>query len=263
LIENYPGFHEGIDGFSLAEKMQAGAELFGAQTEYSEVKDIEFSGQTKRLHTSSGDFESPVVILATGASPKKLGLPGEEELVGRGVAYCASCDGMYYKGKSVAVVGGGNSACSDALTLSKLCSKVTVIHRRDTLRAEKAYQEPLRRAENIEFIWNAQVERLLFDKTLTGLALRDKITGRSFELSCDGMFIAIGRTPNTALAAGKLDLDAYGYIVADETTRTNFPGVLAVGDVRTKPLRQIVTAASDRAVASVYAQDYLAAGSIS
>lgn len=258
LVENYPGFHEGIDGFSLGEKMQAGAEHFGATTVFAEVKAIEFSGQTKRLHTSDGEYESSVLILATGASPKKLGLPGEEALVGRGVAYCASCDGMYFKGKSVAVIGGGNTACSDALTLSRLCRKVTVVHRRDTLRAEKAYQEPLHKAENIDFIWNAQIERLLFDKSLTGLALTDKITGRGFELSCDGVFVAIGRTPNTALAEDKLDLDEFSYIVADESTRTNIPGVFAVGDVRTKPLRQIVTAASDGAVASKYVQAYLA-----
>jgi thioredoxin reductase (NADPH) len=165
---------------------------------------------------------------------------------------------MYYKGKSVAVIGGGNAACADALTLSKLCLKVTIVHRRDTLRAEKAYQEPLRKAQNIEFIWNAQVERLLYGTSLTGLALRDKVTGRTFELPCDGVFVAIGRTPNTAFVKGKLHLDEQGYIVSDETTRTNIPGVLAVGDVRTKPLRQIVTACADGAVASKYAQEYLA-----
>ena len=238
--------------------MQAGAEHFGARTEYAEVSDAELSGHIKRLHTSNGEYESPVVIIAAGASPKKLGLPGEEALVGRGVAYCASCEGMFFKGKSVAVIGGGNAACADALTLSKLCRKVSIVHRRDTLRAEKVYEQALRKAQNIEFIWNAQVERLLFDKALTGLVLRDKITGRAFELPCDGVFAAIGRAPNTAFVRGKLHLDEQGYIVSDETTRTNIPGVLAVGDVRTKPLRQIVTAAADGAVASKFAQEYLA-----
>jgi thioredoxin reductase (NADPH) len=197
------------------------------------------------------------VVLATGAGPRKMGLPDEDALVGRGVAYCATCDGMYYKGKTVAVAGGGNSAAEDAKTLSALCQKVYLIHRRDTLRADKVYLDPLKQTDNLEFIWNTRIDGLLADEKLTGLALTDKVTGAHRTLACDGLFVAIGRDPNTALVKDQIDLDHHGYIVADETTRTNIPGVFAIGDVRTKPLRQIVTAAADGAVASKYVQAFL------
>jgi thioredoxin reductase (NADPH) len=256
-VDNYPGFDEGIDGFELAEKMQRGAERFGAVTEFAEVTALELSGNPKRVTTSGGVFSARTVILATGASPKELGLPGESELRGRGVSYCATCDGMRFRGKTVAVAGGGNSAAADALALSKICRKVYLIHRRDKLRAEKSYWEPLRRAENIEFIWNAQVSRLITDQDLRGLEITEKVSGKSFELACEGLFVAIGRSPDTALAAGQVELDAQGYMVADETARTNLPGVFAVGDARTKPLRQIVTAAADGATASLFAQEYV------
>ena len=171
------------------------------------------------------------------------------------MAYCATCDGMYFKGKTVAVAGGGNSAAEDAKTLSHICKKVYLIHRRDTLRAEKAYLDPLENADNLEFIWNTQIDELLTDGKLTGLALTDRVTGTHRSLSCDGLFVAIGRDP-TALVKNQVEL-MQGYIVADETTRTSVPGVFAAGDVRTKPLRQIVTAAADGAVASKYVQEFL------
>ncbi|MDN0033017.1 thioredoxin-disulfide reductase [Oscillibacter valericigenes] len=256
-VENYPGFNEGIDGFDLAEKMLAGAERFGAVSEFAEVTALHLAENPKRIVTSDGEVLARAVILATGAVPKKLGLPGEDDLVGRGVAYCATCDGMYFKGKTVAVAGGGNSAAEDAKTLSQICKKVYLIHRRDTLRAEKAYLDPLENADNLEFIWNTQIDELLTDGKLTGLALTDRVTGTHRNLSCDGLFVAIGRDPNTALVKNQVELDAQGYIVADETTRTSVPGVFAAGDVRTKPLRQIVTAAADGAVASKYVQEFL------
>lgn len=256
-VENYPGFNEGIDGFDLAEKMLAGAERFGAVSEFAEVTALHLAENPKRIVTSDGEVLARAVILATGAVPKKLGLPGEDDLVGRGVAYCATCDGMYFNGKTVAVAGGGNSAAEDAKTLSHICKKVYLIHRRDTLRAEKAYLDPLENADNLEFIWNTQIDELLTDGKLTGLALTDRVTGTHRNLSCDGLFVAIGRDPNTALVKNQMELDAQGYIVADETTRTSVPGVFAAGDVRTKPLRQIVTAAADGAVASKYVQEFL------
>ncbi len=256
-VENYPGFNEGIDGFDLAEKMLAGAERFGAVSEFAEVTALHLTENPKRIVTSDGEVLARAVILATGAVPKKLGLPDEDDLVGRGVAYCATCDGMYFKGKTVAVAGGGNSAAEDAKTLSQICKKVYLIHRRDTLRAEKVYLDPLENADNLEFIWNTQIDELLTDGKLTGLALTDRVTGTHRSLSCDGLFVAIGRDPNTALVKNQVELDAQGYIVADETTRTSVPGVFAAGDVRTKPLRQIVTAAADGAVASKYVQEFL------
>ncbi|MDD4508639.1 MAG: thioredoxin-disulfide reductase [Eubacteriaceae bacterium] len=256
-VDNYPGFDEGIDGFDLGEKMLAGAERFGAVSEFVEVTALHLKENPKRVMTSEGELKARAVVLATGAGPRKMGLPNEDALVGRGVAYCATCDGMYYKGKTVAVAGGGNSAAEDAKTLSALCQKVYLIHRRDTLRADKVYLDPLKQTDNLEFIWNTQIDGLLADEKLTGLALTDKVTGAHRTLACDGLFVAIGRDPNTALVKDQIDLDHHGYIVADETTRTNVPGVFAIGDVRTKPLRQIVTAAADGAVASKYVQAFL------
>ena len=256
-VENYPGFNEGIDGFDLAEKMLSGAEKFGAVSEFAEVTALYLLETPKRIVTSSGTVLAKSVILATGAGPRKLGLPGEADLVGRGVAYCATCDGMYFKGKTVAVAGGGNSAAEDARTLSQLCEKVYLIPRRDSLRAEKVYLDPLEKAGNLSFIWNTQIDELLHGDKLTGLALTDRVTGAHTTLPLDGLFVAIGRDPNTALVKGQVELDKQGYIVADETTRTSVPGVFAAGDVRTKPLRQIVTAAADGAVASHFVQAYL------
>lgn len=257
-IDNYPGFEEGIDGFLLGEKMQLGAERFGAQTELAEVHAVKLDGSVKEIQTSEGSFYGRTVVFSTGASPRELGIPGEKELIGRGVNYCAACDGMFFKGKTVAVVGGGNTAASDALQLSRICGKVILIHRRDTLRATKIYHEPLLKAENIEFRWNSTVSEFLFDKKLTGLKLQDVNTGLETTLDCDGVFISVGRKPATGLVKDQLELDTYGYIVADESTRTSLPGVFAVGDVRTKALRQIVTAVADGAVAAHYAEEYLA-----
>lgn len=257
-IDNYPGFDEGIDGFLLGEKMQAGAERFGAKSELVEVYSAVLDEPVKRIETSEGTFLARTVVIATGAEHRHLGVAGEEKFVGRGVGYCAACDGMFYRGKTVAIVGGGNSAAADAFVLSRICKKVILIHRRDTLRATKIYHDPLFKAENIEFRWNSTISELKGDGRLSGLVLRDVNTGEESELEVDGLFVSIGRTPATALFDGQLVLDDNGYIVADESTRTNLDGVFAVGDVRTKALRQVITAAADGAVAAHYAEEYLA-----
>ena len=257
-IDNYPGFEGGIDGFTLGEKMQQSAERFGAVTELAEVYKASLSGRIKTLETSEGVFQGRTVVIATGASPRSLGVPGEEALVGKGVHYCAACDGAPYRGKTVAVVGGGNSAAADALALSRIAKKVYLIHRRDSLRATKVYHEPLMNAPNVEFCWNSTVSALLHESRLTGLRLKDVNTGAERDLACDGVFISVGRAPATELFRSELALDKSGYIIADESTRTSLPGVFAVGDVRTKALRQVVTAVSDGAVAVHYAEEYLA-----
>ena len=260
VIDNYPGYEEGIDGFTLGEKMQQQSQRFGAKTGYAQVERADLTASPKVLHTSEGDFYARTVVLATGADPRQLGLENEAALTGRGVAYCAACDGMRYKGKTVAVVGGGNSAAEDALLLSRIAEKVVLIHRRDTLRATKVYQQPLMSAQNVEFRWNSTVTELLHDGKLTGVKLRDVNTGEETVLPCDGLFISVGRKPASQLAEGQLELDAGGYIAADETTKTSVPGVFAVGDVRTKLLRQVVTAVADGAVAVHMAEEYLAGG---
>lgn len=256
-IDNYPGFHEGIDGFTLGMNMQLGAQRFGTEVVNAEVLSVQLEGKEKRIQTSSGEYFAKTVVIATGARHKHLGVENESALVGRGVAYCASCDGMFYKNKTVAVVGGGNSAAADAMVLSRIAKKVYLIHRRDQLRATKVYHEPLQKAENIEFRWNSAVEEFLYDDTLSGVKLRNLQTGEESTLELDGLFVSIGRTPVTELFQGQLELDASGYILADESTRTSLPGVFAVGDVRTKAVRQIITAAADGAVAAHYAESYL------
>ena len=257
-IDNYPGFEDGVDGFELSEKMQRQAHRFGAKTEYAEVVRLDLAAAPKAVYTTEGVIYGKTVIYAAGAGPRKLGVEKEDELTGRGVAYCAACDGMFYKGRTVVVVGGGNSAAADALLLSRVAKKVIVVHRRDTLRATKVYHEPLMKAENVEFRWNSVVNELLHEDRLTGLRLRNVASGEVSDIECDGVFISVGRKPATALVAGQLELDAGGYIAADETTQTNIPGVYAVGDVRAKQLRQVVTAVADGAVAVHMAEAYLA-----
>ena len=257
-VDNYPGFAEGVDGFELGMQMQAGAERFGAKTELAEVLSMELDGKVKTVHTTEGIFYSKTVVLSTGANPRLLGIPKEKELTGKGVNYCAHCDGMFYRGKTVVVVGGGNTAAADALHLSRLCKKVYLVHRRDSLRATKIYHAPLMNAENVEFLWNSTVTQLHSGEKLTGIRIRNVNSGEETNLECDGIFVSIGRSPATDLVRGQLELDEAGYVIADESTRTNLPGVFAVGDIRTKALRQIITAASDGAMAAHFAEEYLA-----
>lgn len=257
-IDNYPGFSDGIDGFTLGFKMQQGAERFGTKTEYGEVLSVDFTDKIKKVETTNGVMYSKTVIISTGANPRQLEIERENELTGFGVHYCAHCDGRFYKDKTVAVIGGGNSAAADALYLSRLAKKVYVVHRRDTLRATKIYHVPLMKADNVEFLWNSTVTDFIATDRVSGAKIKDTVSGNITELECDGIFISIGRKPATEFLKDKVLLDKNGYIIADESTKTNISGVFAVGDVRTKVLRQIVTAVSDGAVAAHYAEEYIA-----
>ena len=257
-IENYPGFPDGIDGFTLGMNMEQAATRFGVETLYGEVIRVDFSDEIKKVFTQNETFEAKTVIVATGANPRVLGLPKEQEFTARGVHYCAHCDGGFYKGKTVVVVGGGNSAVQDALYLAGLCEKVILVHRRDTFRAEKIYQTALSTKENVTYCLN----RVLTDFTveegkITGAVVQNVTDGTTETLPCDGIFISIGRAPATEFLQGVLPLDKAGYIIADETTKTPISGVFAAGDLRTKPLRQIVTATADGATAAHFAAEYL------
>ena len=257
-IDNYPGFVDGVDGFELGERMQQQAERFGAVTELADVTAVRLDSKIKGVDTTEGTFYGKTVVFSTGANPRSLGVEGEQALIGRGVNYCAACDGMRYRGKTVAVIGGGNTAAADALQLSRIAKKVILIHRRDTLRATKIYHEPLLNTPNVEFLWDSAVTKLLAEDGFRGAQVKNLVSGQEQEVLCDGIFVSIGRAPATELVTGQLQLDPAGYIVADESTRTNVPGVFAVGDVRTKVLRQIVTAVADGAMAAHYAEEYLA-----
>ena len=255
-VDNYPGFPQGVNGYALAQSMYEQALHFGAESKFTEVKTLALEQTPKRIDTDSGSYYAHTVVIATGADPRKLGLPREEELTGKGVAYCAACDGMFYKGKTVAVVGGGNTALTDALLLSRVAKQVYLIHRREEFRADRVSLQAAQNAGNVQILTNAQVTELLGQERLTGVRVR---RGEDQQvLSCDGLFVSIGRKPASAPVAGQLDLDDGGYIVAGEDTRTNIPGVFVVGDVRTKQVRQIVTALADGAVAVHQAEAYLA-----
>jgi thioredoxin reductase (NADPH) len=256
-IDNYPGFEEGIDGYTLGQKMRKGAERFGAESLFEEVVAVDFSANPKIIKTSRGQNLGKTVIVATGAECRKLGVADEDKLVGRGVSYCATCDGMFYRGKTVAVVGGGNTAAEDALLLSRVCKKVYLIHRRAELRASSIYAKQLERTENVQFIWNSRVKKLLFAEKLTGVQAENVVDGKLTEIAVDGLFVSIGRQPVTSLFKGQLELDESGYILADESTKTSVAGVFAAGDVRTKAVRQIVTATADGAVAVHFAEEFL------
>ena len=257
MVDNYPGFPEGINGFDLAMKMKAGAERFGAQTVSAEVTALELAGPLKIAHTAKTAYQARTVVLAMGAHPRELGLPNERELRGKGVSYCATCDGMFYRGKSVAVIGGGETAVADALYLARLCERVTLIHRRDKLRAPVSQQKALEHTGKVGFLWDSQAVEFLADTRLTGLRVRNKKSGEEQTLSCAGVFLAVGQVPDTDLLKGQVDLDGSGYVLAGEYTRTSVPGGFAAGDLRRKPLRQIGTAAADGAAAAQAAGEFL------
>ena len=260
IIDNYPGFPQGVDGFTLSENMRLSAERFGATTMYDEVVKVELNTEVKEVETAySGKLYAKTVVIATGANPRELGLENEAELLGSGIHYCAHCDGRFYKDKIAVVVGGGNSAVSDALYLSHLCKKVYLVHRRDVLRATKIYHDQIEKAENIEFCYNSVLSNVKTeDSKVSSVTLIDVKTNEKRKIDCDGVFISIGRKPATEFLENVLELDNGGYIVADESTKTSIDGVFAVGDVRTKVLRQVVTAVSDGAVAVHYAEEFLA-----
>lgn len=258
-LENYPGFPEGTEGFALAFAMKQQADHFGVQTISEEITGVDFSASPKELTTPFGTRRARSVIVATGARPRKLGIPEEEALAGRGVSYCATCDGNFFRGKTVAVVGGGNTAAADAIYLARICKKVYLIHRRDKLRATAIYHERLSKLPNVEFVWNATVEKLHANDAgaLAGVSVRDKFTGDVRTLEVSGLFVAVGTLPNTEFLHDALALDGSGYIVADENGVTSVEGVWAAGDVRVKSLRQVVTAVADGAVCAEQAAEHL------
>ena len=255
-IDNYPGFADGVDGFQLGQDMKRGAERFGAVSKSTRVLQVRLQEKIKVVRTTGGEFLAKAVILATGAEPRLLGLPEEAGLTGKGVSYCAHCDGMFYKGKTVVVVGGGNTAVADALLLSRLAEKVILVHRRDSLRATKIYHQQLKQAENIQILWDSQITALSQNVLLSGVTVTNVKTGEKRHIPCNGLFVSIGRKPVTGLLEGQVALDENGYIVAGEDCKTNLPGVFAAGDVRTKELRQVVTAVADGAVAAYQAEHY-------
>ncbi len=258
-LENYPGFNQSQSGFDLAMMMYEQATSFGARVVSEEVVSVDLSQSPKVITTAFGAYEANAVIVATGARPSKLGLEREDELQGRGVSYCATCDGNFFRGKDVVVVGGGNTAVADALYLSRICNKVHIVHRRDKLRATAIYHQRLEAIDNVEFVWNSEaVELIVEDERVSGLRVRDRVTGGLRDIACAAVFVAIGTQPNTEFLEGALPLDQAGYIVADESGETGVAGVYAAGDVRTKQLRQVVTAVSDGALCAEAAAEHLA-----
>ena len=256
-IENYPGFAR-VDGFELAMKMMDHAKGLGAVIKSQEVKSVELFDKRKIVTTNRDEYDVGAVIIAGGAKPRLLGVPGENEYKGKGVSYCATCDGMFFRGKTVIVNGGGDTAFEDAVYLSNVCEKVYLVHRRDSFRASAASIKRAESKENIELIKSSVVEEILGDgMRVNGVKLKNVVTGDVTTIDCAGIFVAVGRVPDTEIYDGKIELDGSGYIVADETCRTNVPGVFAAGDVRTKPLRQIVTACADGATAIKFAEEWL------
>ncbi|MHB0876881.1 MAG: thioredoxin-disulfide reductase [Anaerolineae bacterium] len=256
-IENYPGFPDGSSGAELAGLMQRQAERFGAEFAYSSVTGVDFGGTPLRLQTDEGEIEAASVILAVGTSRRKMGVPGENELIGRGVSYCATCDAFFYRGKVVAVVGGGNSAVQEALELTRYCEKVYLIHRRDQLRADALLQERASTNERLEMVWNTIVDEIVGEQTVSGIKVRNVQTADTSTLAVSGVFVYIGSDPNTAFLKGAIQLDERGYLVVDPNGRTSVPGVFAAGDVRRGVLEQVVVAAGSGAIAAMTAEQFL------
>lgn len=256
-LENYPAFMK-IGGFELMEKFEEHADMFGVQKfPMQEIEFIDLVSSPKIIRTKDVEFRVKSVIIATGAKPMRLGVKGEEEFVGRGVSYCAVCDGAFYKDKVVAVVGGGNSAVEEAIYLTKFASKVYIIHRRDELRADKIIQNRAAKNEKIEFVLNSVVCEIQGQDLVNNLILKNTKTDEMFNLAVDGVFPYIGITPNVENISGQITQDKAGFIITDETMKTSIDGVFAIGDVRKTPLRQVITAASDGAIAGVYAVKYI------
>lgn len=258
-VENYPGFPNGAEGPALGESFRQCAQRFGAETVLTEVTAVSLMEKEKRVLSKQGDFWGKTVILAMGTAPGTLGLADEERLRGRGVSYCASCDGMFFRDRVAVVVGGGNTALTDALTLSKLCREVHVVHRRDAFRGDKIYADALAKRENVTVHWNSRVTAIHGETALEGVTVEDIPSGMQRRLPCEGLFVCVGRTPNTQLVRGLIPMDEADYLLAEDT-KTPIPGVFAAGDLRKKPLRQVITAAADGAVAAHLAGEYLALG---
>ncbi len=258
VIENYPGFPERVTGQKLAELMQQQAEHFGTRIEMDEALEVNLSASPFKVKTYSGEHETRTLIVATGTAPRLLGVPGEKELQGRGVSYCATCDGFFYKDQVVVTVGGGDSAIEEAMFLTKYARKVYVVHRRDRLRAEKIIQERAFRNKKIEWVWDSVVTEVLGDQSVSGVRLKNLKSGEETVLEADGVFVYIGSIPNTQFLKGQVETDEQGYIVTDDRCRTNVPGVFAAGDVQERVLRQIATAVGSGAVAAMEANRFIA-----
>ena len=256
-IENYPGFDAGIDGLSLSEKMQRGAERFGAEMVMDEVRRVHLMQPVKVIEAAKQTYQAPTVILATGAPPRKLGVEGEEEMLGRGVHYYAACRSMMYRRKTVAVIGEGEQAAEAAMLLSRIAKRVCLVHRGEKMTIGQAYASKLKMMRNVERYAGSEVLAFLHANWVSSICLREQRGGDVWDMPCDGAFVCLGGVPETGLFRGQVTLDAEGYIPADETTVTNLPGVFAAGDVRTKQLRGILTAAADGAAAAQQAERYI------
>lgn len=257
FVENYPGFPAGIGGPDLSAEMEKHARHLGLEIRSTEVLSVDFSGREKVVVTADGELRAPTVIIALGATPRRLGVPGESKFMGRGVSTCATCDGAFFRDKEIAVIGGGNTAVQDAIFLTRFASKVTVVHRRDALRAAKILQERAFKNPKLEIVWNSTLAEILGDHTVEGITVEDVKTGERRVVPVSGVFVLIGTDPNTELLKDKVILDPSGYVMTDEDMRTNVPGVFAAGDCRRKSLRQMVTAAADGAIAAVAAEQYI------
>lgn len=255
-VDNYPGL-PGISGMDLSTTLRDHAEKMGSEFVRDQVLKLELNGKVKKVVTKNEEYKSRTILLATGAKHRQLGVPGEQKLAGSGVSYCATCDGAFFKDKTVAVIGGGDVALEDAIFLARICKKVYLIHRRDEFRAAKIIQDNLFAQENVEVLWNSVVTEIQGDFQVKSLTVQDVKSKEEKELQADGCFIAVGIIPNSELAQGQLELDAGGYVVAGEDGESSIPGVFAAGDVRTKLLRQIITAASDGANCITSIQNYL------
>ncbi|OPZ71976.1 MAG: Thioredoxin reductase [bacterium ADurb.Bin478] len=257
-LENYPGFPNGLGGFEMYQLLEQQAIKFGAEMLYEVVTEVELAGEIKKVKTADQVYEAKAVIVATGSNPKRLGVPGEDAFIGKGVSYCATCDGFFFSGKHVAVIGGGNSALDEGLFLTRFAAKVTLIHRRDRLRADAILQERARANEKMEFVWDSVVEEVKGQGSVNALKLKNVKTGATTDFPVDGVFVFIGHHPNTDLFAGKLQLDEGGYLLTDRRMHTNVAGVFGCGDVQDSVYRQAITAAGTGCQAAIEAERYIA-----
>jgi thioredoxin reductase (NADPH) len=257
-VENYPGFPEGLTGPEMVERFQKQAARFGARVEYAEVTEVDFDIHPFRVKSYDNEYEAKAIVIATGASARKLGVPGEAELTGRGVSYCATCDGFFFRDKDITVVGGGDSALEEGVFLTKFARRVHIIHRRDQLRAGQTLQDRARRNEKIDFVWNTVVTEITGNGAVESIQLENVDTGDVSTLETDGVFIYIGHYPNSQLFKGKLKMDEHGYIIADQRTRSSVPGVFAAGEIADPIFRQVITSAGEGCKAALEVEKYLA-----
>ena len=260
MVENFPGFPEGISGMELAQRMQAQAGHFGARMVVEPVTGVDLTHAPFTVQTHSDTYRGRTAIIATGAVPRRLGVPGEARFFGRGVSTCATCDGFFYKGKRVVVVGGGDSALDEGLFLTRFAREVVVVHRRDQLRAAKVYQERAFANPKMRFVWDSVVEEILGEQTVSGVRVRNVKSRETTVVEADGVFVYVGMTPGSRLFAGQVELDEQGYVVTDRHQHTSRPGVFAAGDVQSPDFRQVVVAAASGAMAAIEADRFLAGG---